>query len=306
MVSLDDVSVFIAVVEKQSFSAAARALGISPSAASKRIGRLESRLRAKLINRTSHRVSLTAAGAAFFEKCAAIRPIVEGATQAVESLYSAPGGKLRVHASTGLGIKLIAPLIPQFQQQYPELAIDLITHTHGPSVITQEVDVFINSEETTDKTVGYRELGTCHYAICAAPDYLRRHGAPQTPRDLERHACLLYYENGQLVDRWGFKDASGRYEITVQGSLASNSSAALYEALMRGHGVALLPVYTVYEDVRAGGLTALFRKELAFDRILRACYPRSPHLPVNVRLFLDFVAGHLKGLTLDVPARRAG
>lgn len=306
MVSLDDVSVFIAVVEKQSFSAAARALSISSSAASKRIGRLESDLRAKLINRTSRRVSLTAAGVAFFEKCKAIGPIVEGATRAVESLYSTPGGKLRVHASTGLGIKLIAPLIPQFQRQYPELAIDLITHINGPYVVSQDVDVFIGTTETTDKTLGYREIGICRYAICAAPDYLRRHGTPHTPRDLEQHNCVLYYENGQLMDRWPFKGANGRYEVAVKGSLASNNSAALYEALVKGHGIALLPVYAVYESVRSGGLTALLGKELVFSRSLRACYPRSAHLPVNMRLFLDFIAGHVKGLTLDIPTRRAG
>lgn len=306
MVSLDDVSVFIAVVEKQSFSAAARALNISSSAASKRIGRLESDLRAKLINRTSRRVSLTAAGTAFFEKCAAIRPIVEGATRAVEGLYSAPGGKLRVHASTGLGIKLIAPLIPQFQHQYPELAIDLITHANGPNLVSEDVDVYIGTPETTDKTLGYRDLGVCHYAVCAAPDYLHHHGTPQTPRDLERHNCLLYYENGQIIDHWPFESASGRYEVAVRGTLASNNSAALYEALVKGRGIALLPVYAVSEDVRSGGLTALFRKQLVFSRALRACYPRSPHLPINIRLFLDFIAGHVKGLTLEMPTRRAG
>src|SRR5882757_168094 len=116
MVSLDDVSVFIAVVEKQNFSAAAKELKISPSAVTKRVNRLEHLLRAKLINRSSRRISLSAAGSAFFEKCSGIRLILDEATRTVQSLHSAPGGKLTLHASTGLGIKLVTPLIPNFLQ----------------------------------------------------------------------------------------------------------------------------------------------------------------------------------------------
>jgi DNA-binding transcriptional LysR family regulator len=299
MVSLDDVSVFIAVVEKLNFSAAARELKISPSAVSKRINRLEYQLRAKLINRTSRRIALSAAGSAFYEKCAGIRPIVDDATRAVQSLHSAPGGRLRVHSSTGLGIKLITPLIPEFLNQFSNMSIDLITHVHGPSVITQDVDIFINTAETFDKTLEHRDLGTCHYAICATPDYLSRHGALEKPSDLKDHNCLLYYDNGQLVDLWTFADDNGQYDVRVNGSFVSNNSAALYEALIRGYGVALLPVYSVLEGVKAGGLRALFRSEMSFNRQLRAYYPRSPHLPINVRLFLDFVTQHLRNLTLD-------
>lgn len=301
MVSLDDVSVFIAVVEAQNFSAAARELKISPSAVSKRINRLEHQLRAKLIIRSSRRISLSAAGSAFFEKCAGIRPIVDEATRAVQSLHSTPGGELRVHASTGLGIKLITPLVAQFMDAYADLSVDLITHVHGPTVIAQGADIILHQEEVLDKTLDHRDLGAIRYAICASPDYLRRAGRPETPQDLAKHNCMVYaYETGQLVDRWDFKNKSGRYQVSVAGNFVSNNSAALQEAAVKGVGIALLPVYAGLDDVRGGRLKVLFSNEVMFGRTLRAYYPRGAHQPINVRLFLDFITKNVKNYRFDV------
>lgn len=300
MVSLDDVSVFIAVVEARNFSAAARELKISPSAVSKRINRLEYQLRAKLINRSSRRISLSAAGSAFFEKCAGIRPIVDQATRAVQSLHSAPGGKLRVHASTGLGIKLITPMVARFMDEHPELSVDLITHVHGPTVIAQGADIILHQEEVLDKTLDHRDLGVIHYAICASSEYLRRVGKPGAPQELTKHNCLVYaYETGQLVDAWQFSGKGGTYAITVGGNFVSNNSAALQEAAIKGVGIALLPVYAGFDDVKSGRLTVLFSNDVSFHRILRAYYPRGPHQPINVRLFLDFITKHVKDYRFD-------
>lgn len=302
MVSLDDVSVFVAVVEKQSFSAAARELRISPSAVSKRITRLEYQLRATLINRSSRRISLSAAGSAFFERCAGIKALVNEATRAVQSLHSAPGGKLRIHVTAGVGIKLITPLIPSFLAQFPNVSVELITHVDETNVVQQGGDILITSvrEIIPDKSLDHRDLGICYYAICATPDYLRRVGSPKTPRDLAQHNCLLYYnEKGQLIDQWPFEGKNGSYSIAVRGSFAANNSAALYEALIRGSGLALMPVYSVFEAVAAGKLQPLFLGESKFKRSLRAYFLRSPHIPINVRLFLDFVTAHLGNLTLD-------
>lgn len=301
MVNLDDVSVFIAVVEAQNFSAAARELKISPSAVSKRINRLEYQLRAKLINRSSRRISLSAAGSAFFEKCAGIRPIVEQATRAVQSLHSKPGGKLRIHASTGLGIKLITPLVARFMDEHSDLSVDLITHVHGPTVITQGADIILHQEEVLDKTLDHRDLGDIHYAICASPAYLGRAGKPETPQDLPKHNCMVYaYETGQLVDRWEFKGQMGHYEVAVAGNFLSNNSAALQEAAVRGIGITLLPVYAGLDDVKEGRLKVLFSDEVSFNRTLRAYYPRGPHQPINVRLFLDFITKHVRNYTFAV------
>ena len=300
MVNLDDVSVFIAVVENQNFSAAARELRISPSAVSKRINRLEHQLRAKLIVRSSRRISLSPAGSAFFEQCAGIRPIVDQATKAVQSLHSAPGGKLRLHTSTGLGINLIAPIIPKFLSQFTNLSVDLITHMSGRVGLVQDMDVFIHQEYVPDKLLDHVVLGKTQYTICATPDYLERAGHPKTPQDLAAHNCLMYgYDNGTVIKQWTFNGPNGRDEVAVTGNFQSNNSAALFEAVIKGHGIALLPVYAVFDEIKAGSLVTLFSDTIQFDRTLRAYYPRSPHLPINVRLFLDFVANHLRELSVD-------
>lgn len=304
MVSLDDVSIFITVVERQNFSAAATELKISPSAVSKRISRLEHDLRAKLINRSSRRISLTAAGSAFFQMCSGIRPIVEDATRAVQGLHNVAGGKLRVHASTGVGIKLIAPLIPAFLRQFPELEVDLVTRVQGPKVVTQGVDVFLRTVDIQDKMLDSRDLGTCRYAICATSDYLKSAAPLRTPEDLKQHSCLLYLSDKGPIDKWPFAGADGEYEVSVKGSFASNNSSALYEALMRGYGVALLPMFSVVDDIEAKRVISVFDGQVAYHSKLRAYYPRSPHIPINVRLFLDFVETHLQTVpTRIVPAK---
>jgi DNA-binding transcriptional LysR family regulator len=304
MVSLDDVSIFITVVERQNFSAAAAELRISPSAVSKRISRLEHDLRAKLINRSSRRISLTAAGSAFFQMCSGIRPIVEDATRAVQGLHNVAGGKLRVHASTGVGIKLIAPLLPAFLRQFPELEVDLVTRVQGPKVVTQGVDVFLRTVDIHDKMLDSRDLGTCRYAICATSDYLKSAAPLRTPEDLKQHNCLLYLSDKGPVDKWPFAGANGEYEVNVKGSFASNNSSALYEALMRGYGVALLPMFSVVDDIKTKRVITMFDGQVAYQSNLRAYYPRSPHIPINVRLFLDFVETHLQTFpTRIVPAK---
>lgn len=303
MVSLDDVSIFITVVERQNFSAAALELRISPSAVSKRISRLEHDLRAKLINRSSRRISLTAAGSAFFQTCSGIRPLVDEATRAVQGLHNVAGGKLRIHASTGVGIKLIAPLIPAFLNQFPELEVDLVTRVQGPRVVTEGVDVFLRTVDIHDKMLDSRDLGVCRYVICATADYLKSAGPLRTPDDLKQHNCLLYLSDKGPIDKWPFAGTNGEYEVKVKGSFACNNSSALYEALMRGYGVALLPMFAVIDDIKAKKVVTVFDGQVMYHSRLRAYYPRSPHIPINVRLFLDFVETHLQ----TVPnAGRAG
>ena len=305
MVNLDDVSIFITVVERQNFSAAALELKISPSAVSKRIGRLERALRAKLINRSSRRISLTAAGSAFFETCSGIRPIVDEATRAVQGLHNVPGGKLRVHASTGVGIKLIAPLLPAFLRQYPELEVDLVTRVQGPKVVTQGVDVFLRTVDIHDKMLDSRDLGICRYVICATSEYLKGAGPLRTPGDLRQHNCLLYLSDKGPIDKWPFMGSEGKYEVTVRGSFASNNSSALYEALRRGYGIALLPMFSVIDDIKAKKVVTVFDDLVTYQSELRAYYPRSPHIPINVRLFLDFVETHLQTVPKQVLPTRS-
>jgi DNA-binding transcriptional LysR family regulator len=303
MFSLDDVSVFITVVTQKNFSDAARTLKMSPSAVSKRIARLESELNAKLINRSSHGISLTSAGSTFFARCADIVPTVENAASEVRGLYndSDPGGPLRIHASVGVGTKLIAPLLPAFLQNYPNISVTLITHSENFPLTAGGVDVFIRSRDVKvrDKSMKSRELGPCHYVISASPEYLARFGRPKHPRDLANHNCFRYIDRdrGSLLDNWPFREGKEVYTVKVTGSMVSNNSAAIFEALSRGFGVALLPFFAVMDDIRAGRLETLFREEIAHRRKMKAYYLGSKYPPPNVNIFLDFIQSHLHHLT---------
>jgi len=300
MISLDDVSVFIAVIVQKNFSDAARKLSMSPSAVSKRIARLEAELHAKLINRSSHGISLTTAGSRFFAKCADIVPIIESASAEVRGLYSEPVGPLRVHASAGVGTKLIAPLIPSFLEAYPDVSVTLITHSENFPLAAGGADVFIRSSDvkTRDKGLKSSELGPCPYVISGSPEYLKRHGRPERPRDLANHDCLRYIdrERGALLDNWPFKEGKESYTVKVTGSLVSNNSAAFFEALSRGHGIAMLPFFAVMGDIRSGRLITLFRDEIAHRRKMKAYYAGGKYTPINVRIFLDFIQSHLRDI----------
>jgi DNA-binding transcriptional LysR family regulator len=294
MVSLDDVSIFITVVEKQSFSTAARELKISVSAVSKRIARLEHQLKAKLVARSSRRITLTAAGSSFYEKCSGIRLLVDEATRSVRSIYNDAGGSLRVFTSTGLGIRLIAPLIPSFVKKYPNMSVELVIHS-GPPTIPPGVDIFIHQEISSEKLLDFRDLGMVGYTICATPHYLETHGRPAVPDALRDHNCLVYIdERGHQTDFWIFGEGKTAYEVEVKGNFFCNSGPALYEAAIKGLGIALLPMYAAFDDIQSGKLVPLFVNEMRWDRMLRGYFSRSEYMPINVRLFLEHVAEHIE------------
>jgi len=301
MINLNDVSIFLTAVGKKNFSAAARELNLSPSAVSKRISRLENELRAKLIIRSSRRISLTSAGSIFFQNCAGVLPMVDAATKRVQGVYNEPGGRLRVHTLVGVGTKLIAPLMSDFRSSYPSVSIELITYAPDIQVVGHGSDMFIVTGDPPDKTFQSKNLGACRYVVCASPAYLRRAGTPKKPSDLKDYECLLYFDakKNSPLDEWQFIEADKRHTVKVSGALSSNNSAAIYEMLVKGYGIALLPVFAVYNEIRSGKLTALFYEEVALRQMLRACYPRSRHVPANVRLFVQYVGSHLRNVALD-------
>ena len=301
MISLDDAVVFVTLVTAQSLSAAGRRLNMSTSTVSKRISRLEHALKAQLVIRSSRRLTLTEAGSVFFEQCAGLAPLIDTATQMVRDLHSEPRGRLRVHATVGIATKLIAPLISEFRITHQNIEVEIITHSRSSSIIAEGSDVIIGSFDPPHKAFQSLDLGTCHYVICASPGYLARVGNVAFPQDLTQHECLLYLDdetNHQIID-WPFVSDKERFEIRVHGAVTSNNSAALTEIALKDAGIALLPVFAVFDEIRSGKLIALLRNDIAYNRRLKAFYPRSEHSPKSVRAFLQFVETHLKNRTLN-------
>lgn len=288
MENLNDILVFVRVVEKGSFSTAARDLGLSAAAVSRHINQLEGSLGVQLLKRSTRHLTVTDAGADFYKRCSQLVLGLEEARNAAIGYNTELKGALRIHATLGVGQRLVAPAVHEFLTAYPELSVDLTIGTQPVNLLEHGLDVVIRSAMLSDSSLSCRELGPVRYSICAAKSYLDKHGTPSEPKDLPRFNCLIH--TGQPApNEWRFQTPEGKETVVVSGSLRTNNGVALYEAVRGGLGIGRLPDYAASEEVKAGHLTMLFSDVTGWGRSIKAFYPRSPHQPAKVKAFLDFM-----------------
>ena len=295
MEQLDAMAIFARVVEAESFSGAARALGLSKSAVSKRISRLEDRLGLRLLNRTTRRLSLTEGGAAFYQGCQRVVAEAEAAEQAVTHLASAPRGRLRVNAPMSFGVRHVSPALPEFLARYPELTIDLALNDRVVDLVEEGFDLGIRITPLADSSLVVRRLAPSRAVLSASPAYLETHGAPRWAAELEDRACLIYSYQA-VGEGWHLTGPDGERRFKVLGPLRVNSGDAILAAALGGLGVALLPCFICGEDLRAGRLVRILPDwESPPDRAVSAVYPAARHLSPKVRVFVDFLAERFGG-----------
>lgn len=286
---LSAMAVFARVVEAGSFSRAADALGMSKSAVSKQVARLEDRLGARLLNRTTRQLSLTEAGTAFYSGCRQLVADAESAEAAVSHLAQAPRGTLHVNAPMTFGQQHVAPALPEFMARYPDLGVDLQLNDRTVDLVDEGFDVAIRIGELADSSLIAKRLAPFRRLLVAAPDYLDRHGRPEHPHDLKAHACLIY--SYLAVGRsWPFRGAEGTIRVPVGGRLEANNGDVLLVAARNGMGIAQLPTFICGDDVRAGRLeTVLDAWPDASNTGVYAVYPASRTVLPKVRVFIDFL-----------------
>jgi DNA-binding transcriptional LysR family regulator len=298
---LSDIKIFLKVVQKKGFSAAAAELNLSQSAVSKHVARLEHSLGVQLLHRSTHQLSLTEAGADFCERAAHIVSELDEARQSAAALSAGIKGGLRVHSTFGVGHSFVAPAIARFMESYKDVSIQLILAPGDTvNVLEQDIDVTIRLSTERDPlrnqtSLSHEVLGSMRYLICGAPSYFQRAGYPKTPRALDGHNCLVHsLQPG--ANHWRFGDSDGKddYVIRVAGTYSSNSGAALYEAVKRGIGLARMLEHVVREPLDRGELEAIFQDQTRSTYFVTAYYPRSARVPRKIRAFLDFLAGLLK------------
>jgi len=282
-------AVFAQVVEARSFSAAARSLGMSKSAVSKQVARLEDRLGARLLNRTTRRLSLTEVGAAFYERCARIVSELEEAELAVTQLSSEPRGTLKLNAPVTFGQLQIAPAVPELLARHPELRIDMLLSDRVVDLVEEGFDVAIRIGPLPDSTLVARRLAPDRRVVCGTPGYLERHGRPRTPADLEAHNCLGYSFLGAQSE-WRFRGPRGERAQRVRGNFQANNGEVLRAALLQGLGLALMPTFIVGRDLSAGRLEAVLEEHELPPGGVYAVYPHGRHLSPKVRALVDFLA----------------
>ena len=289
MDSLTDIAVFVQVVESGSFTAAAKRLSLSKSVVSKYVTRLENRVGARLLNRTTRRLSVTEAGQTFYERSRRGLLEIEEAEAEVSRLQGEPRGTLRVNTPMSFGVLHIAPAIPEFLRRYSELSIDMHLDDRRVDVIEEGFDVSVRISDLPDSSLIARRVGPCRHAIVASPEYLKRHGTPRTPKELRDHNVITYqYQQSAL--EWHFQ-AAGETPISVpvSGSIQMTNSLALREAVLNGAGITRTPTFIVGRDLQDGTLQAVLTNYETLEVSIYVVFPQRHLLAPKVRAFVDFM-----------------
>ena len=282
------IGVFVQVVERKSFSAAARHLGVGVSTVSKHIAHLESWLGAKLLHRTTRCLSLTEVGGVFHQRCIRIVAELGDAEVAASELQGTPQGLLRVNAPLTFGLLHVMPAISEFLQRYPDVKVDHTLNDRALDPIEGGFDVTVRIvAKLPPSDLIARKLAPNRLVVCGSPAYLALAGVPSGPRDLAHHSCLTYtYLASPSVWRFG---PHGETSVAVSGRVRANSGDALRDAAVAGLGLVQLPVFIVADALAAGLLQVVLEDHASLETWIYALHPR--RASAKVRAFVDFLAG---------------
>lgn len=283
-------AVFARVVEAKGFSAAATQLGLSKSAVSKQVTRLEERLGARLMHRTTRRLALTEVGQVFYAHCQRIVAEAEDAEAAVSNLNARPRGALKVNLPVSFGRMHVAPLVPGFLDLYPETSLELSFTDRFVDLLEEGFDLAIRIGRLDDSSLVTRRLAPCRMVICGAPGYLRRHGHPKHPRELAEHSVLLYRQGGERRDSLTLSGPDGSVTVRLQGRLTADNGEALRDAAAAGLGLVVQPSFMLGEELLSGQLEPLLCDWTPDAVSIQAVYPSRRHLTPKVRAFVDYLA----------------
>lgn len=285
---LPELIAFVESAEAASFSAAARTLGTTPSAISKRVAKLEDRLGMRLLQRTTRSLSLTPEGTIYYERVARLLMELEEANDSIIS-GGKPRGKITVSASLDFGQSFLVQALPKFLEQYPEIQIELRLSDRLVDLVTEGVDVAIRLGELEDSSLIRHHLGQVQFVLCAAPQYFEAHGQPATPMELVHHNCMRYVFNGQPLP-WEFLIDGAWQTIPISGSFNSDSGEALKNAALAGIGIARLLSFQVKDELETQRLMSLFSNQLPPGLPNQAVFTHRRNLSPRVKVFLAFLS----------------
>lgn len=288
MFSWEGINEFVAVAEVESFTNAAKRLGISTAQVSRQIAALESRLAAKMFYRTTRKVSITETGEIYYKHCRQILDGLVEAERAITNLHKTPKGRLNLTAPITYGENHIAPLVNDFVIRYPELDVNLTLSNQIFDLISEGYDLAIRLGQLEDSTMMAKKLASRRHYVCASPAYFIARGSPHTLSELDQHNCL----QGTL-DFWRFQERGKPRHIHVTGNLRCNSGSSLVDAALKGIGIIQLPDYYVHSHLKTGKLVAVLDRFRASDDGIWAIYPHNRHLSPKVRLLLDHLSAGL-------------
>jgi DNA-binding transcriptional LysR family regulator len=285
-----EIELFVQVAELGSLTRAAESLGLSNAAASRHLAALEERLAARLVQRNTRRLFLTEVGEAFYRRCKPLLGELRDAETAVNETAVKPTGLLRVQASLSFSMIVIAPLLPEFAERYPDLRVEIATSNRYPDLLENGIDVAVrNREFENDSAITVRRLAETKRVLAASPQYLQRHGTPRTPEELVKHHRLLIYNLANHPNELRLTRDGAVTSLPIHGVLEANDGQVVRAAALKHLGVLMQPMYIIHEDVVAGRLVPLLTEWELQRLTINIAYPTRRHLPAKVRCFVDFL-----------------
>lgn len=293
----DGISEFVYVADYESFTRAAKELGISTAQVSRQISALEKRLSIKLLYRTTRKVSLTEEGRVFYQHCRSVLDGLDAAEQAVSNLQSKPQGRIKLTAPVTYGEQQLLPLVNDFMVQYRDIEVTAFLSNQKIDLIDSGYDLAIRIGKLSDSTMMAKKLSRRTNFVCATPAYLEKYGIPHSLSDLSQHNCLLgtrdywhFIEDGKIDAK---KNADKEKNLRVSGTVQYNSGHSLVDAALKGLGIVQLPDYYVQKHLASGELVSLLDNYREPEESIWVIYPHNRHLSPKIRLLVDYLAEHL-------------
>lgn len=285
---------FVKTVESGSMAAAARRLECSRALVSKQLAELEQSLGVRLLERTTRKLNLTPGGEVFYVHALRVLEEIRDAEQALQNTVERPRGVLRISASVSFGRLHVAPLLPRIAQAYPQLQCELVLNDRITDLLEEKFDLALRLTDAPPENMVARKLAPVRRAICASPGYLASHGLPTSPEDLLHHQCFAY-SHARTESEWRLAGSAGETSIPVRAPFQINNVDSIQEAVLQGHGLAILPTYLCGSHLASGSLVAVlgdFELRTSFGQHVYACYPASrvqlPKLKVVLQVLEEY------------------
>lgn len=289
---MDELDVFVTVVEAQGFSAAAKRLGSTPAAVSRRIKSLEQRLGVRLLQRTTRTLKLTEAGELYYREVSRLLGNLKTVEQQLDEVTGQATGELRIVAPMSFGQRRLASVVAQFALLHPKLRVTLRLEDRETDIVSEGLDLAVRIAYLNDSSLVARPIAPVPRYFCASPEYLERRGTPQSPGELLQHDCLHYNIISER-EEWTFSGKEGDESMMIKGVFCSNNGEVLAEAAMHGLGITVLPDFIVEEALADGRLVRILEGHERSPLTLFVLYPSRQHVPAKTRLFIDFMLDQL-------------
>jgi DNA-binding transcriptional LysR family regulator len=291
---LQAMHLFVRVAELGSFSAVAQQMGLARSAVTRQIAALEQHLGIKLMVRSTRRLMLTSAGAAYLEKCRVILNLVEAAETGVAEERQTPRGMIRISLPLTYGLMRVAPILLDFARRYPEVQLDMDYTDRRVNLIEEAIDLSVRITSRLGATEIARRIGSSQLQAVASPAYLAEHGMPRHPSELIHHECLSYTTTAESKQTWSFDVDGVLTAYPIRARIHSNNGEALNDAVERGLGIALQPDFIIERSLQSGKVVTILTEFPLPELGIYAMLPSNRQVPYRVRVLMDFLADQLR------------